>query len=476
MGRSESGIIKKNIVFNVFRTLLNVAYPIISFSYVARVLTVDDMGSVTFARNYVSYFTLIAALGVTFYGVREGARVAKDKQKFSKLFWEINIINFMAMVVAYVLFFGSFLVTDRLDAYHLLMMISATGILLCGLSNEWVLSSYEQYKYLAIRTLIIQLVCIGLIILTIRHRDDYVKYCAILLISSYGSTVFNWIYIIKAKIVSWVPLRELNLTKHLKPIFILFAMLVSIDLYTMLDTTMLGFIKGDYEVGIYNAAIKIPRLVNSVIASVGAVLVPRLSYYFDIDREHFQRLVYKAQDFIILVTVPAFVGILSTASEVVGVFAGSQYGDAIITTRILAALTLVIPISVLFNNQIFIPMRREILVLKSTCVGAAVNLTLNAFLIPKFAENGAAVASVIAELSVMLVCLYHVKKELSTQVVWKKYLRAAITSLCIIFITVIVNMIIHNIYIRLGVIVILCVLAYALLNVRVLKQMLAGRK
>ncbi|MBO4750025.1 MAG: polysaccharide biosynthesis C-terminal domain-containing protein, partial [Lachnospiraceae bacterium] len=283
------------------------------------------------------------------------------------------------------------------------------------------------------------------------------------------ASLFNWVYIIKSKLFCKIQISELEIKKHLKPILILFAMLVSIDLYTLLDTTMLGFIKGDYSVGIYTAAIKIPRLVNSVIASVGAVLVPRLSYYFDLDRDRFHTLVDKAHDFIIFITVPAFVGIMMMANEIVLVFAGNQYEDAFLTTRLLAPLTLVIPVSVLFNNQIFIPMRKEILVLKSTCVGAVVNLIFNSILIPYFAENGAAIASVAAEFSVMLVCVYHVKKELKTLVVWGKYLRALCSSVSIVVLCLAAEYMIENAYVRFGAAVMASTIAYCLLNIKTIK-------
>ena len=472
MERSEAGIIKKNILFNICRTLMNVAYPVVTFSYAARILTVDDMGSVMFSRNYVSYFLLLALLGVSYYGVREGARLAKDRVRFQKFFLEINMINIVATICASMIFFVSIFVVDKLYGYRILLLISSVGILLSGLGNEWVLISFEEYRYLAIRTLLIQLACIALIVFFVRSQEDYVIYCAILLLSSSGPALFNWAFLIKNKLLHKVPLHELEIKKHLKPIFVLFAMLASIDLYTMLDTTMLGFIKSDYEVGIYNAAIKIPRLANSVIASVGAVLVPRLSYYYDVDKEHFQRLIDKAQNFIIFITVPACVGIVMMAKEIVLVFAGDQYESAFLTTRLLAPLTLIIPISVLFNNQVFIPMRKEMLVLKSTCVGAAVNLILNGLLIPSFAENGAAIASVAAELSVMMVCVYHVKKELKTQVVWKKYLWAVITSVSIVLVCLLTEKIIDNTYLRLGFAVITCGCVYVLLNVKTIKQIM----
>ena len=474
MRHGEIKKVKQNIIFNIIRTLFSVAYPIIVFTYVARILNVDDMGRVTFARNLVAYFSLLASLGVSYYGIRESARIIDDKYEFSKFFWEISIINTVTTVISYVLLFVMIFTIGRLAEYRILLLINSVNLILCGFSNEWVLGAREEYKYMSVRSILIQMFCMIAILILIRTREDYIKYSIILVFSTNGANIFNWIYIFRRKIISKIHARELDIKKHLKPVFILFAMLVSIDLYTMLDTTMLGFIKGDYAVGIYNASIKIPRLANSVIASVGAVLVPRLSYYYDKDIVKFEKLINKSQEFIIFITVPAFLGIVMMSSEMIVVFAGEQYMDAFVTTRILAPIVLIIPISVLFNNQVFIPMRKEIFVLKSTCVGAVINLTLNIALIPILAENGASIATVAAELSVMLVCTYHVKRELYTQNVRQKYLRAIITSLCILLIGIGFKYWMANVFVRLFSTIMIGMLCYGILNFKVIKDFICA--
>lgn len=42
---------------------------------------------------------------------------------------------------------------------------------------------------------------------------------------------------------------------------------------------MLGFMKTDVDVGLYAAAVKVKTILTSLVTSLGAVLLPRLSYY-----------------------------------------------------------------------------------------------------------------------------------------------------------------------------------------------------
>ena len=467
--------IKSNMLFNVLKALLSVIFPIITFSYVSRVLSVEAVGRVTFAKNIASYFVLIATLGVNYYGIREAARLKHNKYELSKLFWEVFIINAIATVFsAFVLLISSFSASFLLD-YRNLLIINVLGVILGGLSCEWIISAKEEYKFIAIRYTFIQIVCVVLMFCFIHNDGDDWKYAVLLIITGYGSTIFNYLYIIKQHIIQWIPIKKWRLRKHIKPIFILFFMLVSIELYTVLDTTMLGLIKDDRNVGIYTAAIKIPRMVNSMITACGAVLVPRLSYYYDENRRKFNSLLDKALQIVIILTIPCAIGVFMLSDGIITLLCGSQYTDAFITSKILSFLILIIPFSVLFNNQVFIPMRKEKHVLTSTLTGAAVNLILNSILIPRFAENGAAFASVIAEFSVMCVCFHFVKKELGNLNLLKKYRGQLLKAVSVFICTLLCCIIIDNVIFRLFIAAITSILIYFLIckkNIfRLLQQM-----
>lgn len=443
---SES--IKGNIVFNVTRSFLSVLYPMLTFMYVTRVLSVDGLGQVHFVKNLTAYFCLAASLGISYYGVREGAKLT-DKGEFSKLFWEILTINIISTTVSTICFLIIAFITPSLADYKSLMLLNIMSVVLNGLSCEWVLTSKEKYKILSLSSMFIQALCLIGMFIIIRKENDVIPYALVLIISSYAIAILNWINIARYKLVNKVIIRELNFVRHLKPIFLMFAMLVSIDIFTMLDTTMIGFLKGDYSVGIYSAAIKMPRLINSVIASVGAVLVPRLSYYYEYDRKNFMKYVNFAMEFVFFATIPCAIYLFIMADDITLLICGSKYTDAIQTVRLLSPITLIIPISVLFNNQVFIPMRLEKFVFQSVIVGALVNIIANSFLIPFYGYNGAAIASVIAEFVVMSICLWHVKKELKIDGTLAKYSRKLLKSLPLIAILVFCRLFIEGGIIRL---------------------------
>ena len=68
---------------------------------------------------------------------------------------------------------------------------------------------------------------------------------------------------------------------------------------------MLGFLTGDEAVGYYNAAVRIKSILVSIVTSLGAVLLPRASYYVEQGKmDQFRQITRKALNFVFLAAVP----------------------------------------------------------------------------------------------------------------------------------------------------------------------------
>lgn len=109
MSDSKSKSLKTNFVFYCIKSLMAVIFPLISFPYASRVLGVEGIGTVQYCTSVISYFTLIAGLGISTYAIREGAKVKHNYSLFSKLILEIFTINLISTFIAYILLFAGIL-------------------------------------------------------------------------------------------------------------------------------------------------------------------------------------------------------------------------------------------------------------------------------------------------------------------------------------------------------------------------------
>ena len=70
---------------NVILKMSTVIFPFITFPYVSRVLGAAGNGKIAFTSSIISYFTLMACLGIPTYGIRACARYRDNKQKLNKV-------------------------------------------------------------------------------------------------------------------------------------------------------------------------------------------------------------------------------------------------------------------------------------------------------------------------------------------------------------------------------------------------------
>lgn len=409
-----------NYIFNLLKTFSSLAFPIITFTYSARILGVEGVGQVNFARSVVMYFTFFALLGMNYYGTREAAKLRGDRAALSKFVQEMLIFNGISTALAYVFLFISMVFIAKLRPYQTLLLVNSAAILLQGLGMEWLYQGLEEYRYIALRSVAFQFVALGLMFLLVRKPEDVVPYTAVTLLATSGPFVLNFIN--ARKFVDFRLFDHYEIKAHLKPLCWLFALVVSMELYTVMDSTLLGFLKGDAAVGRYTAAVKVNKMVITMITAIGVVLIPRLAFYIgEKRRDKVDELVEKAYNYTFLLSVPAAVGLFVLSDEIILLVSGAAFSSAALTLRLLTPIVLVIPFSVATNQQTLIPMGYEKLMLKATSLGAVTDLVCNIGLIPPYGENGAAIATVLAETVVAVVSFYNAGKFFTMRQFFRNY-------------------------------------------------------
>lgn len=397
MKRKSLGI---NALLNGLRSALNLIFPLITFPYVSRVLSVDGMGIYNFSSTYVSYFTLIAGLGISTYAVREGAKYRENKDKINIFSSQVFTISMLSTLVAYILLIGSLLIFSNLRNYVTCILIFGLQIFFTTIGTEWLYIIYEDYQYITIRSIIFKIISVLLLFVLVRTPNDYLWYSAITVFASVGSNVLNFIH---AKSICRIRLvKRTNWQYHLKPILIIFATSVAITLYVSSDTTILGLLKDDYAVGIYGVSVKIYTIVNGLISGLLMVTIPRLAML--IGKRRIKEYIHILQEVISSLSIlglPAAVGVVMLSKEIILIIAGKKYLDGILSLQIITWALIFSNFSTIFNQCVLIPVKRESKSLRNTIITGIINIGLNFVFIPLWSYNGTALSTVIAEFMVM---------------------------------------------------------------------------
>ena len=138
----ESKSLGRNIILNGFRNILNLLFPLVTFPYISRVLGVEEIGKYNFAQSAISYFLLIAGLGISSYAVREGAKYRNRKETFNIFASEILLCNVMSTIIAYIALFVCLYNIKKFKTYSCLMILFSIQIIFTTIGVEWVYSIY----------------------------------------------------------------------------------------------------------------------------------------------------------------------------------------------------------------------------------------------------------------------------------------------------------------------------------------------
>ena len=275
--------LKKNSFFNILYNAANVLFPLLTSMYVARVLLTDGIGRVAYAKNITSYFIIIATLGLPTYGVREIAKVSNDRTSTDKVFSELFSINALSTMISLILYLALILAVPRFHSEYLLFLCCGIQLVLNVFNIDWLYQGFEEYTYISIRSIAIKIFAFLCVIIIVKSKSDYIWYALISSLAVSANYIFN---IIHARKYIKISFKNLNLRRHMKPLVILAASVFLSTAYSKTDITMLGIMSTESATGIYSNAHKIIDIVITLCASISAVFLPRLSYYYDTNNKN----------------------------------------------------------------------------------------------------------------------------------------------------------------------------------------------
>lgn len=420
---------------NGFLSIATLIFPLITFPYASRVLNPSGVGAVSYVTSVVSYFLMFSQLGIPTYGIRVCAQVRDDKEKLSKTVHELLFINILTSIISYVILFLVTSTVPQLSGEKELVYIISITIALSAIGVEWLYKGLEEYTYITVRSIVFKAIALIALFLFVHTEDDYVVYGAISIFAASASNICNFINV--RKYISFGYQGNYNFKRHLKPILVFFGMSCATTIYTNLDTVMLGTLCNNQIVGYYNAAIKIKSILVCLITSLGAVLLPRASYYIETGKKtEFVGILNKALLFVTWVSVPVCIYFMCYSKECILFLAGEKYLKSIPIMQTLMPTIIFIGYSNIIGMQVLVPYGKEKYVFYSEVAGALTDFLINIVLIPKIGALGAAIGTLVAEALVLLIQIFLVRRVQCLTFDFKYLIKIIIVSIIALIATV----------------------------------------
>lgn len=437
--------IKRNFALNLVNTISGLLFPLVTFPYASRILLADGIGQVQFFQGIIGYISLCTALGIPLYAIREIARVRNEKALCSKTAIEILLLHSVLTLVGYAVVYVLVATVAKIRVDIPLFLLLSTNLFFTAIGAIWFYQGIEDFKYITIRAIIVRLFSLVCLFVFIKDKSDLFYYALISVIAEVGSNLFNFIRLRKYIDVGQLRLKELRPLRHLRPALRIFAMNLVISIYVNLDSVMLGFMKNEAAVGYYTASTRITKAILGVVSSLGTVLLPRLTNLLSENRmDEFRQLANKAVNFMLATSLPLTVGLMFMAAPLIHLFCGDGFEPAVLTIRIMAPIILFISLSGIMCWQILFPLDKEKLVVYATLTGAVVNFILNLLLIPHYSQNGAGIATCVAECLVTVTAIIFARRYVPVRLISKQNAHYYVASLLMVILLLVLRLLITD--------------------------------
>lgn len=374
--------------------------------YTARYLGDAAYGKYSFAFAFVSFFTIIADLGIYNIVVRE---IARSPQITKKIIGNAFFISTLSSAVALFLSCFALYVIDYPIETKKLILVASLGLFLeAFLPFGAIYEVNLEMKYSVIFGLLNRLFLFVSTFLIIFCNLDLIWLVA----SSVAADALNSILIMiySRKLIRPEFDLDIDLCKFLLRESLPLALAsVFIIIYFRIDVVMLSMMKGDSDVGIYSAAYRFTEAFTFIPNIFMISIFPLMSKYFIGARESLIFIYLKSFKYLFGFSLPLAVLVTFYANEIISILYGNQFKEAIVVLQILIWATAIMFINYSLT-QLLVSVNKQKITTFSTVICVFVNIILNLVLIPYMSYRGAALATVVTEFMNAIIMIYFLPK------------------------------------------------------------------
>ena len=365
--------------------------------WVARYLGTEQYGLFNYAMAFVSLFTPIFTLGLDDVVISQLVRERSNKQEILGTTFGLKLIGGIVSVLLAVgcLFL---LKEENTLTIWLVAILAMSGIFRTADTIDLWFQSQVQSKYTVIAKNIAYLLSTSFKVGLILTKAPLLTFAwatlaeivlgAVGLIGIYQikgfSKIWNW---------RWSFVTAKNLLRQSFPlIFSGFAILI----FMKIDQIMLGEMKGDNEVGIYSAAVRISELWYFIPTTIVSSVAPAIYAAKEKSEYHYYKRIGQLLRLLTYISLAISIPMTFLSKNIILLMFGNGFIEAgsILSVHIWASLFVFMGVA---TSPWFIAEGLNNVSLGKTLLGAILNVILNFLLIPQYSGLGAAFATISSQ-------------------------------------------------------------------------------
>jgi len=353
----------------------------------------EGYGVLGFATAFISYFLIIVSFGLDSYGTRE---ISRDNSIISKLVNNVLTFRLMFALFCYLVLTVIVSQSGKPQIVKTVILITGISIFTNAISISWVFQGIEKMKFVAARQTVASLLTLAGVLLFVNQSNGIIAASIIIsaagIISSSGLILFyrRFLYPISFEI----DFTYLKLI--LRESFPIALSGVMIAVYYNMDMIMMGYLRPEYETGIYSAAYKIFLISIIPFQLILNAFFPSLSRNNKDKTDSLKKTIAQYAYLMFAAGIISGIVLMVFAKYLILLIFGSGYLTAISPLSILSLNTAVISVNMTFGNPLLAWGKQKQYLIVIT-FGALTNVVLNYLLIPHYSYIGAAFATLLSE-------------------------------------------------------------------------------
>ena len=434
----KNSSVSNNIIYNMAFQLFTTFIPVIITPYISRTLGLENNSIYSFVETVVTLIAIFGTIGTFLYGSRKVAYVRDNKYNLSKCTYEIIFLKLILLVPILLLYIIFFCITGK---YKLYFLISIITIISSSLEITWFFNGLEEFKLITIRNFIIKMCFVISLFLFVKTENDLTNYFWIVVINGFVSNICMY-PLLKRYIYPLKEVNKLNVFSHLKESFVLFIPQSANYIYSYSDKIMLGLLTPTLtNVGIYDYAYRIVKMIISLLQSIGYALLSRIANLSSKnDEDGIKKYINLSIKFTLFLSLPMMFGLIGISKVFVPLYLGNEYIETSKVIYYLCPLVLITSLNSVLGVQLLLAVKKDVEYIRCTVLGAVINIALNFALIPKYVIIGACITSLLSEFVVLILETFYSYRFLHLKQIAYSFIRYFGCSIVILIICLIVSM------------------------------------
>ncbi|WP_261806921.1 oligosaccharide flippase family protein [Lapidilactobacillus luobeiensis] len=408
-----------NLVYNALYQFLLVALPILTIPYLSRTFSTENVGINGYVGSIVAFAGNFMLLGLNQYGVRTIAQAKAEEleDKFRDL-WIVQITAGLIILIIYSVLVLFFL------PYRFYFLLNIPYLIGYGLDISWAYIGRGNVSKVVLRNSVIKISTVILIFTLIHSSGDLWKY---MVINSVGMLIANLIFLIDLKSLG-IRLKSIRWQtanfRYLKPLLFLAIPVVSAQLYTNVDSTIVGTIAGATQLAYYDQSQKMARIVLAILTSISTVIMPKMA---QLDREGSDDKLLKmfkaSADYTLMLAFFFALILMINAKSFIIFFYSKKFIPMTFNMFWVSLIIIFVAYGGVFATQLALAkgLYREYMI--PYVVGAVFSVTANIPIAKVYGANGGTVVIVLTELLVCFLRIFFVRNSVDLKTLFSEHIK-----------------------------------------------------